>query len=137
MQQNGYTQDYATFEKKFVGNDNYANRKKVYDLFSQNGADVGSSYNEFMARLQAKPTAAPRKPMTPMEMQRRVAQEAAQKAKAKAKPKQAQGTPDYIKQWNLLTKPTSQMTPMERSQAEAARTRMQRAREQEIQRYGR
>lgn len=127
MQQNGYTQDYATFEKKFVGNDNYANRKKVYDLFSQNGADVGSSYNEFMARLQAKPTAAPRKPMTVMEMQRRVAQEAAQKAKAKAKPKQAQGTPDYMKQWNLLTKPTSQMTPMERSQAEAARTRMQNA----------
>lgn len=125
MQQNGYTQDYATFEKKFVGNDNYANRKKVYDLFSQNGADVGSSYNEFMARLQAKPTAAPRKPMTVMEMQRRVAQEAAQKAKAK--PKQAQGTPDYMKQWNLLTKPTSQMTPMERSQAEAARTRMQNA----------
>lgn len=125
MQQNGYTQDYATFEKKFVGNDNYANRKKVYDLFSQNGADVGSSYNEFMARLQAKPTAAPRKPMTVMEMQRRVAQEAAQKAKAKAK--QAQGAPDYMKQWNLLTKPTSQMTPMERSQAEAARTRMQNA----------
>lgn len=125
MQQNGYTQDYATFEKKFVGNDNYANRKKVYDLFSQNGADVGSSYNEFMARLQAKPTAAPRKPMTPMEMQRRVAQEAAQKAKPK--PKQAQSTPDYMKQWNLLTKPTSQMTPMERSQAEAARTRMQNA----------
>lgn len=98
MQQNGYTQDYATFEKKFVGNDNYANRKKVYDLFSQNGADVGSSYNEFIARLQAKP-----------------------------KPKQAQGTPDYIKQWNLLTKPTSQMTPMERYQAEVARTRMQNA----------
>ena len=66
-----------------------------------------------------------------MEMQRRVAQEAAQKAKPK--PKQAQGTPDYIKQWNLLTKPTSQMTPMERSQAEAARTRMRRAREQAIQ----
>ena len=55
MQQNGYTQDYATFEKGMLGNDHYANRKKVYDLFTQNGADIGATYEEFMQRMQAKP----------------------------------------------------------------------------------
>lgn len=57
MRQNGYTQDYATFEKGFVGNSNYANRKRVYDLFTQNGADIGGTYEEFMKRIQAKPIA--------------------------------------------------------------------------------
>ena len=56
MAENGYTQDYATFEKKFTGNNNYVNRKKVYDLFTQNGADLGGSYEEFMRKLQ-KPRA--------------------------------------------------------------------------------
>ena len=40
LAQNGYTQDYATFEKAFIGNSNYSNRKRVYDLFTQNGADI-------------------------------------------------------------------------------------------------
>ena len=130
--------------KNFVyakGKQGYLNRKKLYEALHADGAVESATYEEFAKKLglhsvtpaaqQPKPSNAPRKPMTPMEMQRRVAQEAAQKAKPK--PKQAQGTPDYIKQWNLLTKPTSQMTPMERSQAEAARTRMRRAREQAIQ----
>ena len=52
MAENGYTQDYATFEKKFTGSNNYVNRKKVYDLFTQNGADLGGSYEEFMRKLQ-------------------------------------------------------------------------------------
>jgi predicted RNA methylase len=56
MAENGYTQDYNTFEKKFTGESNYANRKKVYDLFTQNGADLGGSYEEFMRKLQ-KPRA--------------------------------------------------------------------------------
>ena len=56
MADNGYTQDYKTFEKKFTGNSNYANRKAVYDLFTQNGADLGGSYEEFMRKLQ-KPRA--------------------------------------------------------------------------------
>lgn len=52
MADNGYTQDYNTFEKKFTGDSNYVNRKKVYDLFTQNGADLGGSYEEFMRKLQ-------------------------------------------------------------------------------------
>ena len=56
MADNGYTQDYNTFEKKFTGDSNYANRKKLYDLFTQNGADLGGSYEEFMRKLQ-KPRA--------------------------------------------------------------------------------
>jgi len=40
MADNGYTQDYNTFEKKFTGDSNYANRKAVYDLFTKNGADL-------------------------------------------------------------------------------------------------
>lgn len=56
MYDNGYTQDYNTFEKKFSGNSNYANRKAVYDLFTKNGADLGGSYEEFMRKLQ-KPRA--------------------------------------------------------------------------------
>ena len=57
MADNGYTQDYNTFEKKFTGDSNYANRKAVYDLFTKNGADLGGSYEEFMRKLQ-KPRAA-------------------------------------------------------------------------------
>lgn len=68
LAQNGYTQDYATFEKAFVGNSNYANRKRVYDLFTQNGADIGKSYEDFMSRIQAKPqqrgSNQPQKPAT-------------------------------------------------------------------------
>ena len=56
MADNGYTQDYNTFEKKFTGNSNYANRKAVYDLFTKNGADLGGSYEVFMRKLQ-KPRA--------------------------------------------------------------------------------
>ena len=56
MADNGYSQDYNTFEKKFTGNSNYANRKAVYDLFTKNGADLGGSYEEFMRKLQ-KPRA--------------------------------------------------------------------------------
>ena len=52
MADNGYTQDYDTFEKKFTGDSNYANRKAVYDLFTKNGADLGGSYEEFMRKLQ-------------------------------------------------------------------------------------
>lgn len=56
MADNGYTQDYNTFEKKFTGDSNYTNRKAVYDLFTKNGADLGGSYEEFMRKLQ-KPRA--------------------------------------------------------------------------------
>lgn len=114
------------------GKQGYQNRKMLYDALHADGAIQSATYEEWAKKIglhavtpAATPTNTPRKPMTAMEMQRRVAQEAAQKAKAK--PQQAQGTPDYMKQWNLLTKPASQMTPLERSQAEAARYRMQNA----------
>ena len=59
MADNGYTQDYNTFEKKFTGDSNYANRKAVYDLFTKNGADLGGSYEEFMRKLQKPRTTKP------------------------------------------------------------------------------
>ena len=93
MVQNGYTQDYATFEKKFTGNNNYANRKKVYDLFAQNGADVGKTYEEFMGRLQMKPrqaggNTAPKpqqqKPLTTAQMAQQVGAQYKQKLQQKS-----------------------------------------------------
>ena len=55
LAQNGFAQDYSTFEKKFAGNANYGNRKKVYDLITENGGDIGGSYEDFMKRIQSKP----------------------------------------------------------------------------------
>ena len=52
LQQGGYSQSYDEFEKGFTGNDNYPNRKKVYDLLTEHGADIGSSYEEFMGKMQ-------------------------------------------------------------------------------------
>ena len=60
LAQNGFAQDYDTFEKKFAGNANYGNRKKVYDLITENGGDIGGSYEDFMKRLQSKPTPKPK-----------------------------------------------------------------------------
>lgn len=61
LQKGGYTQDYETFEKGFTGNEHYANRKKVYDMLTANGAQIGDSYEDFMRRIYvapAKPAAA-------------------------------------------------------------------------------
>ena len=63
LQQGGYKQDYNTFLKGFTGNDHYENRKKVYDLLSANGAQIGDSYEDFMKKMQVAP--APAKSTTP------------------------------------------------------------------------
>jgi N12 class adenine-specific DNA methylase/uncharacterized protein with GYD domain len=63
LQQGGYKQDYNTFLKGFTGNEHYENRKKVYDLLSANGAQIGDSYEDFMKKMQVAP--APKKPTTP------------------------------------------------------------------------
>jgi len=52
MVDGGYEQTYEEFVKGFTGNANYANRKLVYDTFKEGGADVGSTYAEFMQRLR-------------------------------------------------------------------------------------
>ena len=49
----GYEQDYDSFKRGFLGNGNYENRKQVYDLLSNNGAQIGGSYEEFMKHMQA------------------------------------------------------------------------------------
>ena len=49
----GYEQDYDSFKRGFLGNNNYENRKQVYDLLSNNGAQIGGSYEEFMKNMQA------------------------------------------------------------------------------------
>ena len=63
LQQGGYKQDYKTFLKGFTGNEHYENRKKVYDLLSANGAQIGDSYEDFMKKMQVAP--APAKSTTP------------------------------------------------------------------------
>lgn len=65
LQQGGYKQDYKTFLKGFTGNDHYENRKKVYDLLSANGARIGSSYEEFMKKMQVAPAPAKSTPAKP------------------------------------------------------------------------
>ena len=55
MVDGGYKQTYEEFVKGFTGNTNYANRKLVYDTFKEGGADVGSTYAEFMQRLRTPP----------------------------------------------------------------------------------
>ncbi|WP_454895320.1 ADP-ribosyltransferase-containing protein [Alloprevotella tannerae] len=51
LKEGGYDQDYNTFVKGFSGNENYGNRKQVYDLLTKNGAQVGKNYADFMQRL--------------------------------------------------------------------------------------
>ena len=65
LQKGGYEQDYNTFVKGFTGNDHYANRKQVYDLLSANGAQIGSSYEEFMQKMQAPKPQAQAQPQRP------------------------------------------------------------------------
>ena len=48
----GYTQDYDTFVKGFTGKKNYSNRKRVYDILTEQGARIGKSYEEFMQKMQ-------------------------------------------------------------------------------------
>ena len=137
LAQNGYTQDYATFEKAFVGNSNYSNRKRVYDLFTQNGADIGKSYEDFMRRIQAKPQqkakpVAQQKPMTTLQRAQQVAAQYRKPRQQKAQqPRTAttSGT-DYMQNWRLAHMRNDQMTPLQQAQASNARARMQRAQEQ-------
>lgn len=49
----GYEDDYGTFVEGFTGDGNYANRKAVYELLRDNGADVGDTYEEFMGLMQS------------------------------------------------------------------------------------
>ena len=63
LQQGGYEQDYNTFLKGFTGNDHYENRKKVYDLLTANGAQIGDTYEDFMKKMWV--SSAPAKPYAP------------------------------------------------------------------------
>ena len=137
LAQNGYTQDYATFEKAFAGNSNYSNRKRVYDLFTQNGADIGKSYEDFMRRIQAKPQqkAKPVQPVKKQTMKERAQEVAAQYQKPRQQKAQQPRTAttsgtDYMQNWQLMHMRNDQMNPMQQAQASNARARMQRAQEQ-------
>lgn len=137
LAQNGYTQDYATFEKAFVGNSNYSNRKRVYDLFTQNGADIGKSYEDFMRRIQDKPQqkAKPVAQQKPKTMKQRAQEVAAQYRKPRQQKAQQPRTAttsgtDYMQNWRLAHMRNDQMNPMQQAQASNARARMQRAQEQ-------
>ena len=138
MRKNGYTQDYSTFEKGFVGNENYSNRKRVYDLFTQNGADIGATYEEFMQRMQAKPQpkSASQKPQQQASKPQTAAQMAKSMGGGQKQAQQSTATPsgtDYMKNWQLLHKRDDQMTPVERAQASNMRTRMQNAQRKSMQ----
>ena len=52
LQKGGYDNDYNTFVSVFSGNNNYPNRKYIYDLLTAHGEKVGSSYEEFMSFMQ-------------------------------------------------------------------------------------
>lgn len=137
LAQNGYTQDYATFEKAFVGNSNYSNRKRVYDLFTQNGADIGKSYEDFMRRIQAKPQqkakpVAQQRPMTTLQRAQEVAAQYRKPRPQKAQQPRtatASGT-DYMQNWRLMHMRNDQMNPTQQAQASNMRARMQGAQEQ-------
>lgn len=53
MQKLGYQQSLGEFEKGFYGKDNYQKRKAVYDVMTENGADLGGSYEDFIGRMRA------------------------------------------------------------------------------------
>lgn len=52
LRKGGYTQDYGTFKNGFLGEENYANRKQVYDLLTANGAQIGANYHDFLQKLR-------------------------------------------------------------------------------------
>ena len=83
LQQGGYKQDYNTFLKGFTGNDHYENRKKVYDLLTANGAQIGDTYEDFMKKMWV--SSAPAKPAAPTTP--------AKAAPAKETPAKAKETP--------------------------------------------
>ena len=53
LQKGGYGEDYDTFMRGFAGNENYQNRKTVYDLLKGAGADIGDTYEDFIGNLQS------------------------------------------------------------------------------------
>ena len=53
LQKGGYSEDYDTFMRGFAGNENYQNRKTVYDLLKGAGADIGDTYGDFIGNLQS------------------------------------------------------------------------------------
>ena len=55
MRQEGYDQSYDEFRVAFLGNNNYANRKDIYDTMSSGGYNLGKTYAEFMTSMQAAP----------------------------------------------------------------------------------
>ena len=87
LQQGGYKQDYNTFLKGFTGDDHYENRKKVYDLLTANGAQIGNSYEDFMKKMQV--SSSPAKAAAP----KPVAQTTTPAAPKPAKAAPAKGTP--------------------------------------------
>lgn len=55
MRQEGYDQSYDEFRGAFLGNNNYANRKDIYDTMSSGGYNLGKTYAEFMTSMQVAP----------------------------------------------------------------------------------
>ena len=94
MQKGGYSQDYNSFEKAFVGNENYQNRKQVYDLLSQHGARLGDTYEEFIKNMQEAPVATQQKKVAPTQpaQRRQQVHKAAPVVRAKPAQRQKPGT---------------------------------------------
>lgn len=62
LKSGGYKEDYSTFVNCFAGNDNYPNRKKVYDFLRENGAkgeEIGNTYEDFMKMMYTPPAKKP------------------------------------------------------------------------------
>ena len=130
--------------RKFVyapGKQGYHNRKQLYDALHADGAVSSNSYEEFAQRLglhavkpQQKPVAQ-QKPMTTAQRAMQVPQQYNRTKPLQTRhPRQNNvATPsgtDYMKNWEILTKRNDQMTPLEQSQANSIRSRMQNAQQQ-------
>ena len=59
-QQAGYKKDYNTFVSRMSGNDNYENRKYIYDKVKDAGIDIEDTYEEFMQNMQVKHSSTPK-----------------------------------------------------------------------------
>ena len=55
MCKEGYGQSYDDFKNAFLGNNNYANRKDIYDTMSSGGYNLGKTYAEFMTSMKVAP----------------------------------------------------------------------------------
>ena len=143
--------DWNSF-RKYVGapgKQGYLNRKKLYDALKADGAVSSPTYEDFHRKLYAAGKAQQqRNNATKVQQQPSQPQTTAQKAmalqqqsKQGGQAQQTTATPsssgtDYMANWELLHMRNSEMTPLQRAQANNMRQRMQNASQQQARKDG-